>query len=456
MTRGARWWGVAVVAVAVATARGADAPPSPVTPAETSTEPPPAPEAPNPLAERLGLTPLTPTIQLRPPLTPTIALRGRIEPEAILAAQSQASQAVVGTLQNGYGFRRARLGAEGEIGTSARWVAEFEFATGNIQFRDVYVGLTALPGVNEVRVGYVREPFSLEGATSARFITFLERSPQNVLDPTRNWGFAGYWYPDSERMTFAIGGFRDGTNSFGLSSGNGDNWAVTSRLTGLPVYEPEGVFRLVHVGAAVSYRNPLNGVVQYNIKPQANLLTVSDNPGTPLLPQISIPAISQQLYNVQAAAVYGPFSAQAEWSGTTIPQPGGAGTVFLYGFYAYTSYFLTGEHRGYDKPRGAFGQVDVLRPLVRTRDQAASGCGAVEVAARFSVTNFETSDIVPGSQPPVAAPTATILYQGTFGVNWYLNSYTRVMFNYTLSVPQIAGYPALPVHTFGVRTSLYW
>src|SRR5262249_46164217 len=103
----------------------------------------------NPLAERLNLK-------------PTIQVRGRIEADAVMAAQSQESKATIGDLQNGYGFRRVRLGAQGNIGDSASWVSEVELAGGNVRLRDVFVGLDAIPGVRQVRVGFFREPYSLE------------------------------------------------------------------------------------------------------------------------------------------------------------------------------------------------------------------------------------------------------------------------------------------------------
>jgi phosphate-selective porin OprO/OprP len=308
-----------------------------------------------------------------------------------------------------------------------------------------------------MHVGYFREPFSLEGATSSRFITFMERSPLNALDPTRNWGVAGYWWPEGELATAAVGFFRDGTTSGGMSTGDGDNWAVTTRLTGLPVYEDGGgTFRLVHVGGAFSHRLPAGGVVQYEPGFQSNLLTVSDNPPSPFLPGVAIPAHSQQLYNLQAAAVRGPLSVQAEWFGTAVQQRG-AGVVFLHGVYADVSYFLTGEHRGYDRQRAAFDRVAVRRPLVRTADTPASGFGAVELAARFAVADFASTNLaaVP-ADPPAVSPTGAVLYQMTLGVNWYLNDYTRLMANYTLAVPDARGFPALPVHVFGLRTAIFW
>ena len=425
----------------------------------------------NTLAKRLGLaqkadpplqapTDLTPLEPEPPPnplaerLRPTVELRGRIEADAILVAQSAASEAVIGTLRGGYGFRRARIGAQGSVGTSARWVAEIDFANGNIRPRDLFVGLTALPGVQEVKVGYFREPFSLEGLTSSRFITFMERSPLNQLDPARNWGVAGYWRPRSERALFAIGAFRTGTDNGGFS-GAGDHWAVTTRLTGLPVYEDgEGVFRLVHIGGAFSQREPANGMVRYNPDPQSNLLDVSDSPVSPLLPLVNIPSNSQQLYNLQSAAVYGSLSVQGEWFATTVQQLG-AGVVFLHGFYVYASYFLTGEHRGYDREIGAFGPVHVHRPLLRAGHWGSCGCGAVELAARFSVADFASPNL-PISPTPVGSPTGTVLYQATFGANWHLNDTTRLMANYILSVPAARGFPAMPVHGFGLRTAIYW
>jgi phosphate-selective porin OprO/OprP len=81
----------------------------------------------------------------------------------------------------------------------------------------------------------------------------------------------------------------------------------------------------------------------------------------------------------------------------------------------------------------------------------------VEVAARLAVANFAPSDLPPpASGPTTGPPTGTILYQATFGVNWYLNDYARLMADYTLVVPEVRGFPALPVHVFGLRTAVWW
>ena len=108
---------------------------------------------------------------------PQIHLRGRINADAVFVNQSASNQAIFGDYQNAVGFRRARLGAHGQVGGQVEWLSEFDFAGGEVAFKDVWIGLKDLPWVRRVRVGHMREPFSLEGQISSNDITFNERSP---------------------------------------------------------------------------------------------------------------------------------------------------------------------------------------------------------------------------------------------------------------------------------------
>ncbi len=380
-------------------------------------------------------------------------IRGRIETDAIVAVQSRESQEILGDLQNGYGFRRLRLGSQGTLGDALHWVSEVELAGGTPRLRDVFIGYTMFPWVRELRVGFFREPFSLEGNTSANFITFMERSPLNELDPTRNWGGCAYWWPDDERATFALGLFRDGTTSGGQSQGDEDAWAVTGRVTALPVYDSdENNFRLLHLGIAASFRTPSGGIVRFDPGLASSLLTVSDDPASPFLPTITIPAVKQQLLNLQAAWVNQSLSMQSEWFATLIQQPN-AGTVFFHGFYFDVSYFLTGEHRGYDLTRGAFDQVKVLRPVTKSKEDPRGGMGAIELAGRFSFTDFSSPNLAPLDN---GLPAGAFLYQLTLGCNWYLNDFTRFMFNYTAGIPKEEAQDATVAHLFSIRFAFFW
>jgi phosphate-selective porin OprO/OprP len=453
-----RGWLILVVILIVDRVHADELPPlNPPTQSSTSVDP--KTESPTSI-ETLPPTTLTHpgTLAEQMGLLQNVKLRGRIEADAVFASQSTTSKAIIGDLQNAFGFRRARIGAEGTVGSSAKWVGEFDFAEGTVRLRDTFVGITALPGIRELKVGYFREPFSLEGATSSRFITFLERSPLNQIDPTRNWGLAGYWYPDPEQMTIGLGVFRDGTNSTGFESGDGNNWAITTRITGLPLYEEDDDrFRLFHIGAAFSNRVPDNGIFVFDLGAQSSLLSASDVAPSPFLPRVQIPAGSDQRYNLQSALVIDSWSLQSEWFGLAVQQYNSS-VVFLHGFYVYSSYFLTGEHRGYNKRNASFDRVKVRRPLVKTKEDTTSGLGAFEFSARFALANFDSLNLqVPQTNgPQVGVFAGTILYQATLGLNWYLNDYTRIMFNYTLAVPDVRGFPAVPVHVFGIRTAIFW
>lgn len=396
-------------------------------------------------------TDLAKTEEKKPTLKAEI--RGRIEAEAVTAAQSAANEAQIGELQNGFGFRRVRLGAQGSVDDAASWVSEVELAGGSVRLRDVFVGLDAIPGVNQIRIGHFREPYSLEGMTSSNFMTFLERAPNNVLAPARNWGVCGYWWPEEERVLFSMGAFRDSTGSNGQSVGNGDNWAYTLRLTGLPIYETSGdTFRLVHLGGAFSQRTPPNGVLVFTPRTGSNLLTVEDNPGSPFLPAINIQSDSYQLYNLQAAAVFDSFSLQSDWNAVQVQQTN-SGAIFTNGFYVAASYFLTGEHRSYNRTRGSFDVVNVLRPVLRSEEKSPRGCGAWELIARCSYLDLTSANLPPDTN---GVTVRSELYEFTTGINWYLNNNTRIMFNYTLGMPDRVGLDPTVAHLFGVRTAIYW
>jgi phosphate-selective porin OprO/OprP len=87
----------------------------------------------------------------------------------------------------------------------------------------------------------------------------------------------------------------------------------------------------------------------------------------------------------------------------------------FWGFYVYGSYFLTGEHRPYDRSKGIFKRVTPTSAFHFT----GGGWGALETAFRFSYVDLNSQGIQGGKEIDLTA-----------GINWYLNSNTRIMFNY--------------------------
>jgi phosphate-selective porin OprO/OprP len=89
-------------------------------------------------------------------------------------------------------------------------------------------------------------------------------------------------------------------------------------------------------------------------------------------------------------------------------------TSTLGGAYAQVGYFLTGEHRPYDRNAGAIDRVIPHCDLKR-----GDGLGAWEIAARWSYVDLVDNEIDGGT-----------MQNATAGLNWYANAYCKCVFNY--------------------------
>jgi phosphate-selective porin OprO/OprP len=382
-------------------------------------------------------------------------LRGRIEADAIMVDQDEKNKLLYGNFLNAVGFRRVRLGAEGTAGEQVHWVGELDFADGVLALKDAFVGLKKLPLLREARVGHQLEPFSLEGHTSSVWFPFAERSPGMSLDPARNWGVSVLSYLDDQRVIFQAGAFRSATDINGADVGDGNDMAYTGRIVVLPMYEEIGEsMQLLHIGGAASQRYAKNDLVTFNQSPQSTLLQTGDNPLIPFVPNIAIPATQSQLYNLQAALVLGPLSFQAEWNGANLDQIDG-GPVLLQGAYVLVSYFLTGEHRAYNREVGTFARTRVIRPFICQDDSngIGRGSGAWELTARWAGLDFDSSNLATDAN---GLKVGNRLTTWTLGLNWYLNDHARLMFNYLHAVPGNPNFGNSAANAFTIRSAIFW
>jgi len=211
---------------------------------------------------------------------------------------------------------------------------------------------------------------------------------------------------------------------------------------------------LLHFGLALSSRIPESGVITINQQPRSPLLEFGDSSTSPFVPVIRIPANFQQLFNLQFAAARGPVWIQAEWYGSLVDQKGGD-LVFFRGNHVDVGWFLTGEHRKYNSSEGAFGAVEVHRPVFsqRVNDQRPSGMGAWEVVARFAYLDLVDADTPMG---PTGELIGIQLPQWTFGVNWYLSDRARLMFNYNYDLPDEQNTGRSSANIFATRLGVFW
>lgn len=355
---------------------------------------------------------------------PAYVLGGQVQTDTVYFGQDAVSRASVGDLQDAADFRRARLVIQGESFDVYRYVFGVDFAlSGRPSFLDMYIERFDLPVLQHVRIGHYFEPFSLERVTQNRNNTFMERSLVDTFAPARNLGIMTYGYTENERATWQIGTFRTGSNDYGNDSFDSGQ-ALTMRGTCLPYYdEPSDGRYYMHLGLCYSYRDTYEEGVRFRNSPEIRIQEPNQptNFGPIFVDTGLIPARNFQLFDAEFAWINGPFSVQSEYACSPVNQIGGP-RLFFDAVMVQLSYFLTGEHRPYDRKLGIHKRVIPFSNFfsVLTPDQGVQrGTGAWEIAGRFSHINL-TDQNIQGND----------LTDFTFGLNWYWNPYTRVKFNY--------------------------
>jgi phosphate-selective porin OprO/OprP len=354
---------------------------------------------------------------------PSFQMGGMVQSDFLFIGQNEANRDSVGEAQNVFDFRRARLTARGEAFDIVEYAIGFDFAlAGRPTFLDNYVAVTELPLLGSVRAGHFFEPFSLERFTQVRYTTFMERSLADTFAPARNLGVMAHdVIGDDRRGTWAVGVFRSNSDVFGDDFSKAGGWAVTTRGTWLPTYDEADAGRsLVHVGAAYTYRSVDPRQLQFSSFPEARAGTPGPR-GIPVFVDTGImSAQSDQRLGAELAIVRGPLYLQAEYMCSTVDQIGGP-PLFFQGAYAFASFFLTGENRTYNKRLGTFDRVypfeNVFR--VRTDDGVQTGRGAWEVAVRWSYIDLDSRNVQGGTLNDI-----------TLALNWHLNPFTRVKWEY--------------------------
>ncbi len=371
----------------------------------------------------------------QPPSKPLIAPSGRIQFDVANFSQNPASNSQFGNAQNSVGFRRARIALLGEYQV-VDYIVEMDFANRGINsvinskdqstaFKDVYVQVRDLPVLGNVRVGHFKECFGLEQVTSDNYLTFMERSvdDEGAFVPGRNDGIMAFNWTENERATWAIGTFTNQTGYDQPPTFVYDHWGLdcTMRGTYLPWYdEPSGGRGLLHAGLDYTYRSAPDHTMALAARPESAF--------APSVVNMTFTDVTNmQVWGAETALVYGPLSLQSEVFYSNLNHLTAASNDF-WGGYAYVSYFLTGENRPYNRKMGVFDRVRPYEDFFRVRTcdgSTVTGRGAWELAYRFSYI-----DMLDG----LTTKGAGIATDHTFGLNWYLNPFTRLEFNYVHSI----------------------
>ncbi|MCO6433813.1 OprO/OprP family phosphate-selective porin, partial [Nitrosomonas nitrosa] len=388
----------------------------------------------------------------------TAAVDGRIQVDSQYNITNDVLPATGNALPNelnsGANIRRARLGVEGTIYKDWFYKFEYDFSRGNgavtSGITDAFLRWHYSEPLS-VKIGSFKEPFSLEEATSNRFLTFIERNMivnTFVDNPNTyktgigsNWaeerwqvGVAFQTEPVGSWSTAATSVNPNGNNS--RNNGSGDTgWQVIGRISFLPWKESESKF--FHIGGSGGHTTVNNqyrandqfnnGGMSFVAFPGTNVdRTAILNTGNLTTGERGVPGSrridSYNRFGAEMALVYGPFSLQGEYIQTDIHGKGYSGES-LFGYYGYVSYFLTGESRTYRQETAAWGRIKPTRSF-----DMKGGWGAWEVAFGYDYINLNDGNVRGGKADTIK-----------FGLNWYPLSHVRLMTNY--------------VHVLNVNTS---
>jgi phosphate-selective porin OprO/OprP len=349
-------------------------------------------------------------------------------------------------LNSGANLRRARLGVEGTVYKDWFYKFEYDFSRGNGSvtsgITDAFLRWTYPGSPFSIKVGSFKEPFSLEEATSNRFLTFIERNMivNTFVDNPNTYktGIGANWAEERYQVGLAfqtepVGSWSsaatsvnpNGNNS--RNNGSGDtSWEVIGRISFLPWKESDSKF--LHIGGSGGHTvvnsqfqgdgDFNNGGMSFAAFPGANvdrtnvLNTSNLTRGVKGVPGSRI-IDNYNRFGAEMALVYGPFSLQGEYIQTDVHGTGYSGES-LFGYYGYASYFLTGESRSYRKETGAWGRIKPQRNF-----DMKGGWGAWEIAAGYDYINLNDGNVRGGKADTIK-----------FGLNWYPYPNIRLMSNY--------------------------
>lgn len=313
------------------------------------------------------------------------------------------------TLANGAELRRGRFAMNFNLWET--WAAQFDvdFADSAVAVKDAWIGYQGVPN-SLIRAGHFRAPFGLETLTSSRYISFMERSLTDNFSPDRRLGLAySYW---QNRWHAEAGFFGPALEDSVDTIGQDQTYSVTGRVTGRPYLTAKN---FLHLGAAWSMMQPkaatnaaLTDAHRWRVRarPESHV-----NRGrfidTGQVTQVE----HANLYGLEAAAVFGSVSFQSEYNQETLHRTVSTLPKPMYdAWYAFVSWFPTGDRRPYDHVSGEF-----VRVIPKHRR------GALELLARYSTMDLNDPDAnVRGGKEEIF----------TAGVNWYANANIRVMTNF--------------------------
>ena len=320
-------------------------------------------------------------------------------------------------------LRRVRLSVAGKVPPeNVSYHLDLEFSgTDRGQVRDAWVGLDDLHLLNTVRIGNQKRPYGLNELNSSNFMTFLERPfvVSAFNEENRRFGIMTYGTTPDQRYNWRFGGFHlRQFQSTGSIVDNLDEVELAGRLASTTLFgrcDGRDYFHLAIAGSVgFPSPDPNDTTARRRTRPEARSESRWLDTG---------PIDGARVYELlalESVLNIGRASVSAEYMNLWMQREDDAGSdLFLHGGYVSATYMLTDDYQPWNPELGILGRLKPSSPFIRDQFRQQRGPGAWQIAARFSLGDFNDADIRGG-----------LGKSATIGLNWYLNSHTRWQFNY--------------------------
>lgn len=300
-------------------------------------------------------------------------------------------------------FRRARLTLAGKaMGWEYKLENDFAAGGGHDGFRDVYIAKSALGG--KFTIGHFKPYRGMEELTSSNELTMMERpfaSASGLFNGRQFRQGVGY-LTAGDNYTFGVTAF----NNRDAATSRNEGVGAAMRATFAPINSDNST---LHFGLSASTENGNKGSA--DMKASVSYAG-RRGPSQTIATATGISGDSIDHVGLEAAGAFGPLFFQSEYAKAKFNRPLDSQDVET--FYVMGSWLLTGQHKPYKSGAGVFGSP-------KTGD-----AGAWELTARYDT--IENKDI---DGMEVSATTV--------GLNYYVNSNVRFMFNYTSGDNEFTG-----------------
>lgn len=305
------------------------------------------------------------------------------------------------------GMRALRLGLEGGVGPHFFYQFETDFSENEVDIVTAFMGWRNRLSSKvdyDVRVGHLFNDRAFEGSTGSDSTPFLERGVvSTAIIPQRGFygiGVMGRMFGPNWHASVSVTGDRvDGQQA------TNDSRTAAFRAHWNPIRTDNS---LLHVGAW-GFDEALSSA--------ATTLTRSTVIGGRFNGAVRVSSgellggKSTTGYGVELGGYTGGLWVMGEAGRRVARLTGGRSDFESKAWSLSTGFFLTGELPPYNPRLGSFGQPNVIDPVLD------GGSGAIELTARYE--NLDYTDLVLGGDG----------WAATVGVNWYLNSFTRIQLN---------------------------